>query len=135
MKRIKILLTCLAFFIIYRCSSIPNPPLLFGQQQTLGLSIAGSPTDQSAELTLGYKDRNFAIIPVTVKQAGGDSTQVSAKAGDNFEDALSVLGQFEVNAKAANTGVSLGKFFATGVAAQKLSDGFASKLGKEPDTE
>ena len=89
----------------------------------------------NCRLTLGYKDRNFAIIPVTVKQAGGDSTQVSAKAGDNFEDALSVLGQFEVNAKAANTGVSLGKFFATGVAAQKLSDGFASKLGKERDTE
>ena len=42
MKRIKILLTCLAFFIIYGCSSIPNPPLLFGQQQTLGLSIAVS---------------------------------------------------------------------------------------------
>lgn len=56
---------------------------------------------------------------------------VSTKNGD--EDALSVLGQFQVDASAGSdqSGVGLGRFFATGSAASRLADGFAAKLGSK----
>ncbi len=113
------------------CTTIQNPPLLFGQSHSVGIVIGGSAADNGAELTLGYKDRNIAIVPVTVKQQNGDSTQIKGTASAGFQDALSVLGQFEVNAKATQVETSLGKFFATGLAAKRLADGFAAKLAAE----
>ncbi|MGS0758999.1 hypothetical protein ACVBEH_32080, partial [Roseateles sp. GG27B] len=71
--------------------------------QTLGISIGGSVTDQGATFTLGYQDRNFAIVPASVRQADGSSTQVLSTVGDpnggggQSGDALSVLGQFSVD--------------------------------------
>ncbi len=130
MRELVLVLTVLSgTLILGGCGEWKNPPLLFGQSQSVGITISGSTTDQGAELTLGYRDRNFAIIPVTVRHGSGDSTQIIADAGAGFQDALSVIGQFEVNAKAQTPEVSLGKFFATGIAAQKLADGFAAKLG------
>ncbi len=121
------------------CSTQGNTMLVFGQTQTLGISIGGSVTDQGATFTLGYQDRNFAIVPATVRQADGSSTQVlstvgnpSSKAGQS-QDALSVLGQFSVNTSTKSADVGLGKFFATGLAAQKLADGFSEKLGASDD--
>ncbi len=113
------------------CTTIQNPPLLFGQSHSVGIVIGGSAADNGAELTLGYKDRDIAIVPVTVKQQNGDSTQIKGTATAEFQDALSVLGQFEVHAKATRAEASLGKFFATGVAAKKLADGFAAKLAAD----
>ena len=107
----------------------PNMPLIFGQSHTVGVSIGGSAIDQGVELTLGYKDKDIAIVPVTVKQADGSSTSVKSTAGDGHQDALSVLGQFELNSDAKQGEVGLGKFFATGLAAKRLADGFAHKLG------
>jgi hypothetical protein len=114
------------------CASTQNMPLLFGQTTSVGISIGGSSTDQAVDFTLGYKDRNFAVVPVTVKQANGDSTQIRSLADVNFEDALSVLGQFEVKSDTRTANVGLGKFFATGSAAKVLADGFAAKLGAAP---
>ena len=116
------------------CSAIENPPLIFASQQTLGASVSGDAAERSMELTLGFKGRELAVIPVTVKQANG-SSQVQSSVGLGYTDALSVLGQFEATAggevdeQKAGTNVGLGKFFATGLAAQKLADGFAAKLG------
>lgn len=109
-------------------TSTPNMPLVFGQTHTVGLAIGASTADQGAELTLGYQDRNIAIIPVTVAQPGGANTQVRSSAGEGFEDALSVLGQFELDSSARGPSVGLGKFFATGNAAKTLADGFQQKL-------
>ena len=105
------------------CASAPKV-LVFGQVQNVGLSISGSAPEQRAEMTLGYKDYNIAVIP----------TDVSSEASDGFKDALSVLGQFDLNAKneGASQGVGLGKFFATGLAARVLAEGFACKLGHCP---
>lgn len=114
------------------CASSQNMPLLFGQSQTVGITVGGSATDQGAEFTLGYKDKNFAVVPVTVKQNSGDSTQVRAQASAGYEDALSVLGQFEVTSSTNSANVGLGKFFATGNAAKTLADGFSAKLGGTP---
>jgi hypothetical protein len=113
------------------CGNVEGANLVFGQQQTVGLTIAGSTTDQGAELTLGYKDRNIAVVPVAVKQPDGAFTAVESRVGPNPDtDSMSVLGQFELEAEAGTgASVGLGKFFATGLAAQKLADGFAAKLG------
>ncbi|EDM83546.1 hypothetical protein [Limnobacter sp. MED105] len=124
-----IVATCV---ILSGCATTENMPLVFGQTQTVGITISGSATDQGAEFTLGYKDKNFAIVPVTVKQKDGSSTQVRAQATASHEDALSVLGQFEVTSSTNNNNVGLGKFFATGNAAKTLADGFSAKLsGKD----
>ena len=55
---------------------------------------------------------------------------VADKDGGVSSNSLSVLGQFEVDAQAAGPKVGLGKFFATGLAADKLADGFSAKLSK-----
>lgn len=110
-------------------------PLIFGQSHTVGISIGASTTDQGGELVLGYKDKNIAIVPVTERKADGDYLQIKSSIIDENgqgpdTDALSVLGQFETSGSAGvNPNFSLGKFFATGLAAQKLADGFAAKLG------
>ncbi len=114
------------------CSLGPNPPLIFGQIQSVGFTINGSTTQQGGELTVGYRDFDVAIIPATTAQSGGAVTQVQGTVTDGkatSTDALSVLGQFQVNAQAASPQTSFGKFFATGLAAQKLADGFKAQLG------
>ena len=114
------------------CAPGTNTPLLFGQTQTLGVAINGSTVQQGAELTLGYRDLDIAIVPVTVTQQTGAVTQIKSTAdpdpNQKFEDALSVLGQFEASTSASAPQVGLGKFFATGSAAKVLADGFAKKL-------
>jgi len=125
-------------------SSNSNVPLLFGQFHTVGFSIGGSAANQGVDLTLGYKDQDIAIIPVAVKQANGDMTALRGKQKDikkekdkyedgSTEEALSVLGQFEMNGggsgkDSGDAKVRLGKFFATGLAAKRLADGFAHAL-------
>jgi hypothetical protein len=113
------------------CAAAPkNMPLLFGQSQTVGISIGGSASDQGAEFVLGYKDKNIALVPVT----SGDDAKTPIHATINqanthtSTDAMSVFGQFEVNARGSQRDVELGKFFATGVAAQELAAGFRSCL-------
>jgi hypothetical protein len=118
------------------CSTQGSTMLVFGQTQTLGIAIGGSVTDQGATFTLGYQDKNFAIVPATVRQADGSSIQVLSGVGNagsrsrqgQGQDALSVLGQFSVNTSSKTADVGLGKFFATGLAAQKLADGFSEQL-------
>jgi len=119
------------------CASIHNMPLIFGQGHIVGISASGSMPEQKVDLTIGYKDANLAIVPTTVKQGNGDSTQVEATATDGFRDGLSVLGQFEANTnvKTDQASVGLGKFFATGMAAHILAEGFADKLSSEKKKE
>lgn len=134
-----------AFFLVgstgVLCACQTSPTLVFGQSHTVGISIGGSASDTGAELTLGYKDRDVAIVPVAIVPAKGttgttqmvNSTVGSASGTGQDSDALSVLGQFEVSAGAQSQNVGLGKFFATGLAAQKLADGFSCKLGSCAD--
>ncbi len=125
--------------LVSACATQGNTMLVFGQTQTLGISIGGSVTDQGATFTLGYQDKNFAIVPASVRQADGSSVQVLSTVGSRrsqrgqSEDALSVLGQFSVNTNSKTADVGLGKFFATGLAAQKLADGFSDQLAASGD--
>lgn len=131
MKPIPSTLLALAVAHLAGCAQMPkNMPLLFGQSQTVGISIGGSASDQGAEFVLGYKDKNVALVPVS----SGDDAQARIEAtidqanAHTSHDALSVFGQFEATARGSNREVELGKFFATGVAAQELAAGFRSCL-------
>lgn len=114
------------------CAHTGETPLIFGQTNTLGLSIGGSAPDQGGDLVLGYKSQNLALVPVTVTQPGGGSEPIRAKVQNDYYDAYSVLGQFEVKGKGGGAGqkAGLGTFFATGLAAKRLADGFAQKMGE-----
>ncbi|HEX8666143.1 MAG TPA: hypothetical protein VF744_19175 [Beijerinckiaceae bacterium] len=120
--------------VLAACSPTTNAPLFFAQTHTFGVGIQGSAGEQGASLVLGYKDLDIAIVPVAVTDAAGQVTQLKGSATDatgTGTNALSVLGQF--NAK-ATTGtaptVNLGTFFATGLAADKLADGFSAQVAK-----
>lgn len=58
------------------CAQSPNAPLIFGQTHTVGITIAATPVEQGGELTRGYRDRDIAIVPVSVTQADGLVTQL-----------------------------------------------------------
>lgn len=123
--------SALLLLAIAGCGSTGESSLLFGQANTLGISIGASASDQGGDLVLGYKGQNIAIVPVSVGQPDGSSAQVGAAVGEGFGDAYSVLGQFEAKSKtgAAAQSAGLGTFFATGLAAKRLADGFAQKMG------
>jgi hypothetical protein len=114
------------------CAGNANMPLVFGQSQVVGISISASSVQQGGDFSLGYKDINLAVVPVTVMQADGNSTQLKSEAspggGDRYTDALSVLGQFELRSDTKVPDIGLGKFFATGLAAKRLADGFVKLL-------
>ena len=132
MIQAKTLWTILVAGVVAGCGNIDAAHLVFGQQQNVGLDISASAPDQGAHLTLGYKDKNIAVIPVAVKEGAaykllGATNNESADSDRN--DAYSTLGQFELKAgEQGATSVGLGKFFATGLAAQKLAEGFKEAL-------
>ena len=117
------------------CVSNGNMPLVFGQSQVVGISVTASSVQQDIDFTLGYKDINIAVVPVTVKQPDGSITQLNSRATADYTDALSVIGQFELNTQGKTVDVGLGKFFATGLAAKRLADGFAGKLKQTKENE
>ena len=132
MKTINTLVVAVALLIVSGCATNQNLPLIFGQSPTLGISIGGGTSEQSIDFTLGYKDKNVAIVPVAIEVSEGKHAQVGSMSGESFDDSFSVLGQFEVKTATSQGDVGLGKFFATGAAAKALADGFASKLSGEP---
>lgn len=129
MKTINTFLIAAGLLTISGCAANQNLPLIFGQSQTVGISIGGGSSEQSVDFTLGYKDRNIAIVPIAIEVSEGQHAQVGSMSGENFDDSFSVLGQFEVRTDTSQGDVGLGKFFATGAAAKALADGFADKLG------
>ncbi len=130
-KTIYIYFVAVLFFMLSGCASNQNLPLIFGQSQTVGISIGGGASDQGADFVLGYKDKNIAIVPIAIEVSEGNYAQVGSMSGQGFDDSFSVIGQFEVKTSTSQSDVGLGKFFATGAAAKALADGFSSKLSGE----
>lgn len=120
---------------ISACGNLDSSNLVFGQSDSVGLKIAGSGPQQNAELSLGYNSDNIAIVPAATRDAAGNLTIISSsiRGVQNGQDALSTLGNFDLDT-GDNTIVSvgLGKFFATGSAAQVLAQGFANKFRIAP---
>lgn len=109
-------------------------PLIFARTQNVGVSVAASVPDQGAHLTIGFADRNIAIVPTTSPQGVAIRGVTPESSGGQFQDALSVLGQFEVTAKGSSSvEAGLGTFFSTGIAARNLAEGFRDRLkGQAP---
>lgn len=129
--------------VVAGCGNVDSTHLIFGQQQTVGLQISATAPEQGASLTLGFSDRNIAIIPVAVKGRDPDAPEGdryqrlgstnNLTADSDINDAYSTIGQFEMNTgKNGTASVGLGKFFATGLAAQFLAEGFKAKLAIPP---
>jgi hypothetical protein len=107
--------------------------LVFAQYDYFALAVDGSAADQSVKMTLGFKDKNLAIIPVLGRDAAGNITRLGSSNPGGGDDAYSVLGQFESNnsTDSGNTNSTLNSFFSTGAASQILSTGFKVKLCDE----
>ncbi|MGQ0590340.1 MAG: hypothetical protein ACT4N8_12555 [Sphingosinicella sp.] len=104
-------------------------PLVFGRTQTVGISVAGSVPDQGAHLTIGFTDRNIAVVPTTQSNGTAIRSQATDADGHPFTDTLSVLGQFSAKARGGTeVSAGLGTFFSTGLAARNLAEGFRDRL-------
>lgn len=118
-------------------------PLIFGEAVNFGVTANVGADSQGFDFTLGYKDKNLAIVPVAivtddkVSRIQSHHTQCTKR-----EDALSVFGQFtsqgnwpmlstEPEKKGA---IKLDRFFATGLAAANLADGYRKGMQAEPCT-
>lgn len=136
------------------CASMPaNMPLIFGETLTVGIGMSASTTDQGFDMTVGFKSRDIAIVPVTTKADGSEMLKATVTNTGATEktvitqdgrvehtkpastsqsiDAFSVLGQFSSATDVGTRQIGLGKFFATGVAAQILSEGFRVRMENE----
>ncbi|AZV78445.1 hypothetical protein EBB79_11510 [Parasedimentitalea marina] len=113
------------------CGPTPGNPVVFGQAQTLGVSVGQGVGTPAPEFTLGYSDANIAILPTGLEVAPGTTQELGARApnaGNAPNDTYSVFGQFGARGGKTTSGngsFALEKFFATGAAAQNLSQGFA----------
>lgn len=123
------------------CSKNQGADLVFGQQESVGLTISGSAPQAGGGLTLGYSSIDIAVIPVVVETPGGgvvvkgETKTLDDKGGSagGLSDALSTLGQFDLDTGDNGTAsVGLGQFFATGNAAQILAQGFAGQMSATP---
>jgi hypothetical protein len=132
MKLAKLLLPVPVVAALGGCATNQNLPLIYAQSTTVGISITATTDEQGGTFVLGFKDKNVAVVPVTVSNSDGGSSYLGSTSGEEFEDAFSVLGQFEVDSKSTTGDVSLGRFFSTGSAAKSLADGFSCKLAGGP---
>jgi hypothetical protein len=130
MNRIKIIaMAGLASLPLAGCATGDQPtPMVFGRTQSVGIGVQGSAVDAGGSVTLGFNDRNIAIVPTTTMQGGNIRSISTGPNGAPFEDSLSVLGQFEASGSAKDVGASLGTFFSTGLAARHLAEGFKARL-------
>jgi len=134
LNNLNVFWAALGTVVLAGCGNVDSAHLVFGQQNTVGLDISATAPEQGATLSLGFKDKNIAIIPVAVSNGGSYERLGSTNKTDGSDenDAYSTLGQFDLaTGKNGAASVGLGKFFATGIAAQKLADGFAKMLAKE----
>ena len=126
------------------CQTLESQPLIFGQGLTVGISAAAAPeAANTPELTVGVKMVDIAIVPTIIpfdpmtseySAAGrkitgntGVTRFPDGKTTVQAQDALSTFGSFESETKAGS--VTLGVFFATGVAAQALAEGVRCGIG------
>ena len=111
------------------CTDPANAPLFFSQTQTLGVGVGTGNAGGPADVTVGFKSQNVAVVPTI---AGSESApgRIEANAS-GATDALSTFGSFE--SQASSDGVGIGQFFATGLSSQRIAQGLgcaaAAKAG------
>lgn len=134
-------IAALSCLILAACGKNEGADLIFGQQESVGLTISGSAPQQGGGLNLGYSSLDIAVVPVVVETPDGarvvkgetKSLDDHGNSAGGLSDALSTIGQFDLDTGTAGTvSAGLQKFFATGNAAQILAQGFADKMSSAP---
>lgn len=122
--------------VLAGCTTV-NPPLLFGDHHTYGLHLGNDTASAGATVSLGYKARSLAVVPLSALDHEGHARTIVGKDPDNG-DALSVFAVFENDAsgtEGADTTVSLNQVFSTGMAAQHLTLGYQCRYQRRPAAE
>lgn len=126
MRTLRLALSLCAAALTAGCAV--NPPLLFADQVTYGIGIGNDTASAGASVSLGYKHRSLAVVPVSVLKETGQAAAVRAADGASTgSDALSVFAVFENSATTPAGGtprVRVGQIFSTGLAAQAVAQGF-----------
>lgn len=113
------------------------PPLVFAQTNTLGIGLSTSVAEQGVQFSLGYSGRDIAFVPVMIRSADGSSARLGGRHGgegpepDYEDDALSVFGQFKVDTATETVQFGLQRFFTTGMAARRLTEGVKAVVARE----
>jgi len=116
------------------CSTV-NPPLLFGDQTNFGVHLGSETAASGMSVSVGYKQRSVAVVPVTLLEDDGQPSAIKAQGPNGNKDALSVFAVFEgggMNASGSRT-VRAGQMFSTGLAAQALTLGYQCQYRKQAD--
>lgn len=112
--------------VLAGCEAPQSNPLIFGQAVTLGVSAAPSAAAPGAvDFAVGFKQADIAVVPTIVPgdvPTDGGPRQIVSHGDGEEQDTLSVFGSFSNDTSVNST--KIGVFFATGIAAQNLSDGF-----------
>lgn len=122
-------------------SQVYLPPLVFAQTNTLGIGISTSVAEQGVQFSLGYTGRDIAFVPVMIRSADGSSRRLGGRHSargsvtEYEDDALSVFGQFKVDTATETVQFGLRRFFTTGMAARRLTEGVKTIIARELQTE
>lgn len=139
------------------CQEQASQPLIFGQGISFGVVMgAAAQAGNTPELTVGMKMVDIAIVPTVIglpdavlreavangakfdrlmasdrRITGNRDVQLSDGKPTEYgsQDALSTFGSFSSSTESGS--VKLGVFFATGVAAQSLAEGFKCGVGPQ----
>lgn len=120
--------------IVLAGCSTKNPPLMFGDSTTFGVRLGNDTATGGASVSLGLKAQSVALVPITYNDTDGWARTIKA-ASSGMSDAMSVFAVFGSEAPADETGtakkVGLGQMFATGLAAQDVTEGYICRAQKE----
>ena len=120
-------------------------PVIFADKTSVGIDISGS--EQGVDLSLGFKTRSLSVVPVAVmrKDKDGNVVEVVKMGGEDkdakndvIKDSFSTFGNFTVDTgvRGPAAEIGLGRFFATGVAAQKIAkrvgDAMVERAKRQP---
>lgn len=115
-------------------------PLVFTDKTTLGIEASGG-GEGAPEISLGFKTTSVAVVPVAVRRQGengavAEVVPLQAHAANGSTDAYSTFGNFttDTSAGAATATVGLGRFFATGIAAQNIAAKVGEAMIRKADT-
>ena len=126
MRKCALIAVGLGAALLGGCSTV-DTPLVFAKANTYGASIAATVPDQGANLTLGYRAANLAVVPVTAHDANGQVRPVLADLVSNSQsskEAFATFAHFE-STLGTPAKACLGDTFATGYAARYVSQNLA----------
>jgi hypothetical protein len=104
------------------CSTSPSM-LIFADNATFGLQLGSNTAASGGNVTLGYRNRSVAIVPMSVLDETGTAKALRSRDGSST-DAMSVFAIFDAASADRTSPLNTGQMFSTGVAAQQLTLGY-----------